>query len=122
MANFHNWIRMAREHWKEHQRKLYHQLKASGTLEAALKDAAERTYRELTELEEAGYDPQGAWEMVRERYLFPPEAGSLAEMIQRDAHEWRPSAPATATEILHAAMRSGAREIEIPHPSGSKTK
>lgn len=122
MANFQNWIRQARAHWKENLPKLYHQLEASGKLEAALKEAAELTYRELVALEEAGYDPQDAWEMVRESYLFPPDPGSLYAMTRRDSPMWKPSAPATATDLLHAAMKSGAREIPIPQPSGSKAR
>jgi hypothetical protein len=30
--------------------------------------------------------------------------------------------PATANDLLHAAMKSGAREIPIPHKSGSNAK
>lgn len=40
-----------------------------------MQDAADRTYREVTELEDQGFDHQDAWEIVRERYLFPPEEG-----------------------------------------------
>jgi hypothetical protein len=58
---------------------------------------------------------------VRERYLFPPEPNSLYAMTMRDSPEWKPSAPATASDLLHAAMKSGAREIPIPQ-SGSKAK
>ncbi len=74
-VNLQNWVRQAREHWKEFQPKRYSALVRSGTLEAALQDAAERTYRELRELEYQGYDHQDAWEIVRERYLFVPEEG-----------------------------------------------
>src|SRR6185312_4992802 len=122
VMNLQNWVKQARAHWKEHLPKLYHQLEASGTLEAALQDAAERTLQELMALEQAGHDPQGAWEMVRESYLFPPEPDSLYAMVRRDSPMWKARAPATATDLLHAAMKSGAREIEIPQPSGSKAK
>jgi hypothetical protein len=70
-----NWVNQAREHWKEFQPKRYTELVKSGKLEAALQDAAERTYREVTDLEDQGYDHQDAWEIVRERYLFVPEEG-----------------------------------------------
>lgn len=120
--NLQNWVQQARAHWKEHLPKLYHQLQASGTLEAALQDAAERTYQEVVALEEAGYDLQGAWEIVRESYLFPPEPNSLYAMTRQDSPMWKGSEPATATEMLHAAMKSGAREIAIPQPKESKAK
>jgi len=74
-VNLQNWVRQAREHWEEFQPTRYRELVKSGELEAALQDAAERTYREVTELEDQGLDPQDAWEIVRERYLFVPEEG-----------------------------------------------
>ena len=50
-------------------------LKRSGQLEAALTDAAQRTQREMAQLEGAGFYAHEAWEIVRESYLFPPEEG-----------------------------------------------
>jgi hypothetical protein len=47
-------------------------------------------------------DEQGAWEIVRESYLFPPEERK------------NPRQPAPLTELLHAAIKSGARTMEIP--------
>ena len=73
--NLQNWVNQAREHWKEFQPKRYSALVKSRKLQAALQDAAERTYRELTELEDQGLDHQDAWEIVRERYLFVPKEG-----------------------------------------------
>ena len=73
--NLQNWVRQAKDHWKEFQPKRYASLEKSGKLEAALQDAAERTYREMTELEDQGFDHQDAWGIVRERYLFVPEEG-----------------------------------------------
>jgi hypothetical protein len=114
------WKSQARRHWKEHLPTLYRQLKASGKLEAALKDAAERTFREMEELEEMGYDRQGAWEIVREQYLFPSEEGKTPA---HDSPLWRASNRVSATDMLHEALRSGAREVTEPHhPSGSKAK
>lgn len=71
--SFEIWKREAREHWEEFQPRRYKALLAAGKLDKALQDAANRTHRELSELPDGGMDPQGAWEMVRERYLFPPE-------------------------------------------------
>ena len=69
-----NWTSLARESWKEHNPSLYKELNQSGRLGAALKDAAERTYLEVNDLEQAGHSPQDAWEMTREKYLLlPPE-------------------------------------------------
>lgn len=73
--NLQNWVRQAREHWQEFQPTRYRELVESGELEAALKDAAERTYREMDALEAQGFTFQDAWEIVRERYLFVPEEG-----------------------------------------------
>ena len=47
----------------------------NGRLDEALTDAAERTYREMTELQRMGYQEHEAWEVVRESYLFTPEEG-----------------------------------------------
>ena len=69
-----NWMSLARESWKEHNPTLYKELNRSGKLGVALKDAAERTYSEMSELEAAGHSNQDAWEMTREKYLLlPPE-------------------------------------------------
>ena len=73
---FESWKQQARKHWHEFQPKMFKELLQSGKLEAALEEASELTYREVTALEDAGYDPQAAWEMVREKYLFLPAAGS----------------------------------------------
>lgn len=70
--NLQNWINQAREHWKENRPKLYQSLKKQGTLDPMLKQAAEQTYQQVIELEEAGYQPDEAFQMVRETYLFPP--------------------------------------------------
>ena len=70
-----NWTSLARESWKENNPALYRQLNQTGKLGSALKQAAEQTYLEVNELEQAGHSPQDAWEMTREKYLLlPPEA------------------------------------------------
>ena len=68
-----NWIAQANEHWKEHQPSRYKALMQSGKLGTALKEAAEATRSDLQNLREQGIDPLAAWEIVRERYLFPAE-------------------------------------------------
>lgn len=77
--NLQNWINQARDHWKEFQPTKFKDLQKSGMLERALKQAAEQTLLELHDLETSGMDPQGAWEMVRELYLFPPEEPGLSD-------------------------------------------
>lgn len=73
--NLNRWITLARSHWEEHAPARFRQLSESGRLEEALQEAAELTYRETSELEEAGYSPDEAWQMVRENYLLlPPES------------------------------------------------
>lgn len=67
-----NWIAQAEAHWKEHQPTRYKRLMQAGTLGSALKEAAEATAADLEALK-GQVDPMAAWEMVRERHLFPPE-------------------------------------------------
>jgi hypothetical protein len=116
MANLQNWVNQAREHWKEFQPNRYSALVKSGKLEAALQDAAERTLREQMDLEDQGFDPQAAWEMVRERYLFVPEEGKKPTAYS-ESYFNRP----TLTTVLHEAIATGTRTIEIPQPrNGSR--
>lgn len=70
--NLNHWMQQARTHWAEHQPSRYRALKASGQLDKALAQAAKQTARELSALEAQGLSPHEAWEMTRERYLFPP--------------------------------------------------
>ena len=109
--NLENWINEARAHWQEFQPSRFKALKASGKLELALRDAAERTAREMDGLEASGMTNQEAWEVVREQYLFPPEEGTKPA---QDSPFWSPSAPASATDLMHAATRGGARSVEMP--------
>ena len=82
--NLEAWMSQARAHWKEFQPTRFKELVKTGKLRAALKDAAERTYQEMTELEQAGFQNNEAWEMVRERYLFPPEEAALKAKHDRE--------------------------------------
>jgi hypothetical protein len=111
--NLQNWIDQARRHWEEFRPTLYRDLKTSGKLDAALRDAADRTDREMNDLREHGYTEQEAWEMVRERYLFPPEQGDISA---NDLLTPTSESGSTLTDLLHAAIKSGAREIVIPRP------
>jgi hypothetical protein len=77
--NLNNWINQAEEHWKEFQPTRYKSLKQAGTLDEALRQAAEQTHLEMSELETSGLTTNEAWEMVRERYLFPKEEPGLSE-------------------------------------------
>jgi hypothetical protein len=70
--NLQNWIDQARRHWEEFRPTLYRDLKASGRLDAALRDAADRTHQEMSDLRGHGYTEQEAWEMVRERSCSHP--------------------------------------------------
>lgn len=98
--NQQNWVNQARDHWKEFQPTKYKALKKQGTLDLALKEAAERTYREVDQLEEAGFQPDEAFQMVRERYLFPPDEN--AEQTQN-----------RGTNLMHEAMELNQRTMEI---------
>ena len=79
MAQLQNWVSQAKAHWAEFQPTKFAELKKAGTLENALQDAALRTAEEMNDLEEAGLQEHEAWEMTREKYLFPPEEQSLQD-------------------------------------------
>ncbi len=83
--NLQNWISQARESWRENNPALFKELNRSGKLGAALKEAAERTHAEMSELEAAGYSNQEAWELTRERYLFLPPEPTKDEVASRGA-------------------------------------
>jgi hypothetical protein len=80
-----NWISLARESWKENNPTLYKELNRSGTLGTSLKEAAERTYSEIAELEAQGHSPQDAWEMTREKYLLLPAEETQDEVENKGA-------------------------------------
>jgi hypothetical protein len=73
------WISQARDHWKEHQPTRFRELKKVGKLGQALKEAAELTHREMSQLEAQGFKNHEAWEMVREKYLFPPQESGVEQ-------------------------------------------
>ncbi|MCY1311335.1 hypothetical protein D9M70_616230 [compost metagenome] len=77
--NLQNWVREARQHWKEFQPSRYKELKKAGQLEQALQQAAQQTYLELSQLEASGYNQHESWEQVRELYLFPLEEEGLVD-------------------------------------------
>jgi hypothetical protein len=78
-------MNLARESWKEHNPTLYKELNRSGKLGSALKEAAERTYSETSELEASGYSPSEAWEMTREKYLLLPPEETPDEVVSKGA-------------------------------------
>ena len=102
--NLQNWINQARSHWKENRPKLYQSLKKQGALEPMLKQAAEQTYQQVSQLEEAGYQPDEAFQMARERYLFPPGEP------ENDKPEGNGSA------ILNDALQTMSRTLEADSP------
>ena len=91
--NLQNWIELGRQHWKEHLPTRYRELKEAGTLDQALDDAAEQTYRETSALEQAGFGPDEAWQMSREDYLLLPPEGSAPQ----------PTRPSLTHEALKAS-------------------
>lgn len=100
--NLKNWISQAKAHWQEHQPTRFRQLQEAGTLGKALTDAAEQTYRETSELEWSGFQPDEAFQMVRERYLFPP-----GETVTP-----APAGPNLMHQAL-AATKAGQREMPL---------
>lgn len=89
-----NWISQANDHWRQFTPKRYRALKTAGQLPMALRDAADRTNREMNDLQAQGFDEYQAWEMTREKYLFPPEE--------------KPEEPVASEgkRALHEAMRN----------------
>ena len=77
--NLQHWISQAREHWKEHLPNRYKELKAKNQLGNALRQAAEQTHAEMSELEASGMTTHEAWEATRELYLFPPQEQAEAD-------------------------------------------
>ncbi|NKB96805.1 hypothetical protein HED48_23340 [Ochrobactrum intermedium] len=76
-----------------------------GALETALTEAAEQTALEMNQLTESGFQPDEAFQMVREQYLFPPEenSGTLApEMGQT-----------SLTHQMIAAVKKGSRTMDL---------
>ena len=102
--NLQNWVNKARIHWQENRPKFYQSLKAQGTLEPMLKQAAEQTYQQVDELEQAGFQPDEAYQMVREKYLFPPGEPESEQMDN--------NGPA----ILDSALQTMSRTLEVENP------
>lgn len=65
-------IHQGEVHWKEHLPKKHARLKAAGTLQQELAQAANQTSKEMNQLIEAGLTRDEAWEAVREKYLILP--------------------------------------------------
>lgn len=66
------WAERAKAHWKEYRPKMYAELEKAGTLDEEAQKASDQTEEEYCQAIEDGMSPDGAWEMLRERYLFPP--------------------------------------------------
>lgn len=99
--NLQNWKDQAKAHWKEFQPKRFKALQQAGKLDEALDQAANQTYLEVSQLEESGFQPSEAFQMVMESYLFPPMEG-------------QPEKPATSlTHEMAKAMASGQRSMQI---------
>lgn len=98
-----NWIAQANAHWKEYQPKRYRALMQSGKLGQALTQAASDTSQELQNLRDQGIDPDSAWEMVRQRHLFPPEEPGAS-----------PEAPPSAGFRTAAAVSRGLGSLTMP--------
>lgn len=77
--NLQNWKDQARSHWQAFLPDKTARLTKAGTLEAALDEAVEQTFAEVSQLEDSGTAPDEAWQMVREKYLLlPPETTQAA--------------------------------------------
>lgn len=77
MVALQNWVNQARVHWKEFRPTLYRDLKATGKLEAALKDAAERTFAEMGQLRAMGYNEQERGRSSERATCFCPRRAAI---------------------------------------------
>lgn len=68
-----HYISLAREHWREFRPRTFHAMQRAGTLERALREAAQSTARQMGDLIAAGFTEAEAWPMVREEYIILPE-------------------------------------------------
>ena len=66
------WMDQADRHWRKHQPVRYQRLQRAGTLDEALRSAADLTAEDMRMLLDAGFDWDQAWAMTRQLYLFPP--------------------------------------------------
>lgn len=107
--NLQNWISQARQSWKENNPSLYKSLNQAGKLGQALKDAAERTHAEMSELEANGYSNQEAWEMTREKYLLLPAEEQPDEVTSKGAALFN-EANALQSQILQQTSQDEMRE------------
>ena len=97
-----NWISQARESWKDNNPTYFKELNRAGKLGTTLKEAAERTHAEMSELEASGYSNQEAWEMTREKYLFLPAEAEPDEVASRGASLFN-EANALQSQILQSS-------------------
>lgn len=102
--NLNSWVELGRQHWKEFLPKRYKALKEAGILEGSLRYAAEQTYLEVSQFEEAGFQPDEAWQMVREEYLILRAEDDPAE---------RPTSGSSLTHKMRGAVRSGQRTMKL---------
>lgn len=103
MAQHPNWIAQARLHWQEHLPKMFARLRAEGTLQQRLTEAADATGRELEKLMGQGFNYQEAWEQVRELHLFLPEEAGAS-----------PEAPPSEGFRTAAAINQGLASLRMP--------
>lgn len=108
-------IQIGRDHPREHRPQHYRELEELGELEGHLAQAARDTHRDLGALVDAGYSPDEAWQMVRERYLILPGE-------ENDSEEPHPNAGlfGTLREIQELRMQIEDEIAELPRKTDSK--
>ena len=111
MANLQNWVNLARNHWKEFRPKMYAALKQNGELESALQEAASKTFSEVSQLEDAGYQADEAFQMVREKYLILPEEPNNDQLDPETERADRERLQQQA-DVVRLAFSRGEREFD----------
>ena len=81
-----NWADQAEVHWKEFQPRRYADLENQGqeVLRKALGRAVRRTKLEMDQLVDIGVTEYEAWQMTREKYLFPPPEEEVILELEKE--------------------------------------
>lgn len=66
------WYFQAKEHWRKYRPKMYRELQRQGKLDEFLRKAVEATLNDMGWMLDHGSTWLEAWDVVRQRYLFPP--------------------------------------------------
>ena len=117
------WVKQAKDHWKQFRPKMYAELEKSGLLHERAVKAAEQTEHDLMSMVRQGYPYDGAWEAVRERYLFLPSEKDEPNLGQNPGSSppetGRKTTTASQTQTPSEAAENEQSTVPMSPPSGS---